>query len=287
MVVSNLRAANPELDISITEIVTAGDRDRRSPLEQLGVNVFVKELEEALIDGRIDLAVHSLKDLPTDMPDGLELLGVTERADPRDVLVAGKRLEELASGATIGTDSLRRSLQLGVCRPDLEVRSIRGNVDTRLRKVDSGEVDGVILAAAGLKRIGSSGRITQYLPFEYFLPAVGQGALGLEGRHNDGRTAGIVAPIVHLPTWQAVVAERSFLLELGGGCRAPIAALGSVDQGTLRLEGMVGGVKSRRVLRYSDEDAAGSPRELGTRLARALLDMGASDLIVEAEIESR
>ena len=287
MVVARLREGNPLLDISTVEIVTAGDRDRHSPLEQLGVNVFVKELEEALLDGRIDLAVHSLKDLPTEMPAGLGILAVTERADPRDVLVAGKRLEELPAGARIGTDSMRRSLQLGSCRPDLVVLSIRGNVDTRLRKVETGEVDGVILAAAGIKRLGSAGSITQYLPLEYFLPAVGQGALAIEGRLDDRETAEIVAAMTHLPTWQSVAAERAFLFTLGGGCRAPIAALGSVDQGILRLEGMVGGVKSKKVLRCSEEGGAGSPEELGILLARRLLDMGASELIAEAGIENR
>lgn len=281
-VVSRLRELNPGLDISTLEIVTAGDRDRSSPLEKLGVNVFVKELEEALLDGRIDLAVHSLKDLPTEMPAGLGLLAVAERADPRDVLIAREPLETLPAGARIGTDSLRRSLQLWSCRPDLKVISIRGNVDTRLRKVETGEVAGVILAAAGIERLGSAGSITQYLPFEHFLPAVGQGALAIEGRLGDRRCLDIVAPINHLPTWTSILAERAFLLALGGGCRAPIAALATVDQGHLRLEGMVGGTKSKAVLRSSEEGTAAAPEEVGVGLARRLLGMGASELVAEA-----
>jgi hydroxymethylbilane synthase len=248
-----------------------------------GIGIFVKELEEALLDGLIDLAVHSLKDMPTQIPSGLCLAAVTERLDPRDVLVSrGKRLEELASGAKIGTGSLRRSVQLGACRSDLEACSIRGNVDTRLRKVANGEFDGVILAAAALKRLGWEDRVSEYLSTEYFLPAVGQGALAIETRLDDKEAAKIVVYLNHLPTWQGITAERAFLRALGGGCRAPIAALGTVNGTTLKLEGMISDISGRRILRSSDEGSTEVAEEIGDRLARKLLDMGASEFLAEA-----
>lgn len=278
-VVAWIREMNPRLEVSINKIVTAGDRDRLSQLDRIGVAVFVKELEEALLDKRIDLAVHSLKDVPTDVPQGLSLLAVTERLDPRDALVAKLRLEELAPGSRIGTGSLRRSVQLARYRPDLNVYGIRGNVDTRLRKVSSGEVDGVIVAAAAMLRLGWKDRVTQYLPLEHFLPAVGQGALVIEGRLDDKDMAELASPINHLPSWQSVIAERAFLRALGGGCRAPIAALGTVDGTTLKLEGMIASMNGKEMLRASQEGAATSPEDIGVRLAHKMLDLGASEFV--------
>lgn len=281
-VVAKLRQVNPDLEISISKVVTQGDRDRHTPLDRVeGVGVFVKELEEALLDGKIDIAVHSLKDMPTEIPQGLGLLAVTERLDPRDVLISKSRLDELPSGAKIGSGSLRRAVQLTQYRPDLEVCNIRGNVDTRLRKVASGEVDGVIVAAAAILRLGWENRITEYLPLEHFLPAVGQGALVIEARLDDEELAELVSSLNDLSVWQSITAERAFLRALGGGCRAPIAALGTVSNFALRLEGMVADVSQRKILRASEEGSAISPQEVGERLAQKMLGMGASEFISE------
>ncbi|HJX13671.1 MAG TPA: hydroxymethylbilane synthase [Dehalococcoidales bacterium] len=283
-VAAGIREKNPGIEVGISRIVTRGDRERRVPLDRMaGIGVFVKELEEALLDGRIDLAVHSLKDMPAEIPAGLRLAAVIERADPGDVLVSrGEKLAGLAAGARIGTGSLRRAVQLGACRPDLEACGIRGNVDTRLRKVAYGEFDGIILAAAALQRLGLEDRISEYLPVEHFLPAVGQGALAVETRQDDRETIEIVVPLNHLPTWQSISGERAFLRTLGGGCRAPIAALGIVKGATLELDGMVADARGKKILRRSEKGRATAAEEVGTRLAQKLLGMGAREFIDEA-----
>ncbi len=285
-VAARIREVAPQFEVIISKITTRADRNRRVSLENLesmaGIGVFVKELEEALLGGEIDLAVHSLKDMPTEITQGLCLAAVTERVDPRDVLISrGQKLAELASGSRIGTGSLRRAVQVSACRPDLEVCSIRGNVDTRLRKVAEGEFDGIILAAAAMQRLGWEGKISEYLPPEHFLPAVGQGAIAVEARLNDKELAELLAQINHVPTWQSVTAERAFLEALGGGCRAPIAALGTAKNGKLVLEGMVADVKSRKIIRASMADSDLSPEELGVRLAQKLLAEGAEEFIAE------
>lgn len=280
-----LKAAAPGLDVNIKKITTSGDRDRHTQLDRLEVSAFVKELEEALLDGRIDLAVHSLKDVPTDIPDGLTLMASPQRADPRDVLVAKSKLEDLPSGAKIGTGSLRRSLQITQLRPDIETCGLRGNMDTRVRKASSGELDGVITASAALSRLEWQDKIRQYLPADAFLPAAGQGALVIEGRSRDKELIALVSKINHLPTWQAVTAERAFLRELGGGCRAPIAALGTVSGGKLRLEGMVAGPTSRKIMRDSIEGEAASAEKLGLTLAQKMLKMGASQFMAEVMLD--
>ena len=278
-VVARIRECYPSARVTVTRIVTAGDRDRKTTLERMGTAIFVKELEEALLDRRIDLAVHSLKDVPTELPAGLRLLAVPERADPRDALVARTRLEELPAGAAIGTDSLRRTLLLAQSRADLVARSIRGNVDTRLGKVTSGEVDGVIVAAAAMERLGWRDRITQYLDI---LPAVGQGALVIEGRADDDEMAGLGDRLNNPAAWQAVTAERAFLAALGGGCRAPIAALGTVEGGTLRLEGLVAGAASRRIVRDAVVGSSVRAASIGLKLALRLARLGAAELVAEA-----
>jgi hydroxymethylbilane synthase len=250
-----------------------------------GVGVFVKELEAALLDGRIDLAVHSLKDLPTEIPEGLCLAAVAERLDPRDILASRSgRLAELAPGSRIGTGSIRRTVQLVAYRPDLEVRSVRGNVDTRLRKVASGELDGVILAATAMLRLGWEDRITEYLPLEHFLPPAGQGALGIEIRANDEEIGGLVSRLNHQPTWQSVVAERTFLSALGGGCRAPIATLGTVKGNTLKLRGMVSDASGQKILSASAEGKVTTPEQLGIQLAGKMLKMGAAKFMVDVRL---
>lgn len=282
-VVAKLRKANPSLEVNISTIVTEGDRNHQTRFDQMdGIGVFVKELEEALLDGRIDLAVHSLKDMPTEIPQGLHLAAVTERIDPRDVLVSrAGRLDELPAGSRIGTGSFRRRVQLTTYRPDLEVCHIRGNVNTRLDKVSRGEFDGVILAAAALIRLGWQDKISEYLPLEHFLPAVGQGALAVETRLDDTEVAEFISSTNHLPSWQSVTAERAFLSAMGGGCRTPIAALGTVNGDTLKLEGMVADIEGKKVLYASEDGDAMSLEEVGVRLAQKLLGMGASDFVAE------
>jgi hydroxymethylbilane synthase len=281
-VVARIREINPGLEVEVSKISTTGDRDHRSLPGVMDTAIFVRELEEALLDGRIDIAVHSLKDLPTELPPRLCLMAVTERLDPRDALVANSGLNELAAGARIGTSSLRRTVQLMSYRPDLQAQPIRGNVDTRLRKVQSGEFDGVIVAAAALIRLGWAEKITEYLPLSAFLPAVGQGALAIEGRLSDADIARLVSPVNHLLTWQCVTAERTLLRALEGGCRAPVAALATVSGDTLRLAGMVISISGREVRQASEEGRVASAEEIGIRLAAKMQEMGAAEIIAEA-----
>jgi hydroxymethylbilane synthase len=286
-VLTKLREVFPELKASLVKITTRGDRDSGTALDKFaGQGVFVKELEKALFDGDIDLAVHSLKDVPTEIPYGLFLAAATARLDPRDVLIsrAGK-LTGLAPGSKIGTGSLRRSVQLSAIRPDLEICGIRGNIDTRLRKVSEGEVDGVIVAAAALIRLDWEAKITEYLPTEHFTPSVGQGALGIEIRSEDKEVASLASAINHQPTWQSVTAERTFLRALGGGCRVPIAALGIISDGVLKLSGMVANADGTRILRATEEGDAQAPKQVGKQLAQKMVEMGALDYI--SELKSR
>ena len=283
LVLAQLREVNPHLKFSIKKIATEGDRNHRLPLDKVtGIGIFVKELEAALLNGKIDIAVHSLKDMPTEIPAKLYLAAVTQRLDPRDILVssAGK-LAELAPGSRIGIGSIRRAIQLITYRPDLEVCPLRGNVNTRLLKVSSGELDGVILAASALVRLGRQDRITEYLSLEHFLPPAGQGALGIEIRVDDKETGELVLPLNHQLTWQSVVAERTFLSILNGGCRAPIAVLGTVNDNTLNLTGMVAEAEGKRILYASEEGSPTTPEQIGNQLAQKLLEMGASKFIPE------
>jgi hydroxymethylbilane synthase len=277
-----LQKANPGLEIEIKKVATAGDRDRQSPIEQMGTDVFVKELEEELLRGGIDIAVHSCKDMPTELPEGLGILAIPARENPADVLISRRGgLDELPAGSRIGTGSLRRTAQLAACRPDLQSKAIRGNIETRLRKAAAGDFDGIILAAAALLRLGWQERVTEHLPLEAFLPAAGQGALAIEGRLDDPELAALVAPVNQPDAWRCVTAERAFLRALGGGCRAPIGVLGTINGDKLRLEAMITSPDGREVKRTSVEDDAMSPPELGIELARQLLDMGAGELLPE------
>jgi len=273
------------LEFKLLPITTTGDRIRHTPLEELGgVGVFIKELEDALSKGRIDLAVHSLKDMPTETPEEFRLAAVTERADPRDVLVSSwGKLAELPPGARIGTGSQRRAVLLLAQRPDLEVRPLRGNVDTRLSKVSSGELDAILLAAAGLVRLGMESTITEYLPPEVFVPAVGQGALGVEIRAEDAETAGLLAAINHEASWLGVTSERAFLKSLGGGCRVPIGALATVEDTRLHLVGMVANPVGGEILHAEVEGNALAPEEAGSRLAEKMIELGAASLLEGSE----
>jgi len=272
----------PNLQVEIKTISTRGDENQDRRLDEIfGEGVFVKELEQALLRREIDIAVHSLKDMPTTLPDRLALAGVLERSDPQDVLVttSGAKLADLPAGARIATGSLRRAAQLKAKRPDLKTDNIRGNLETRLNKVYEGNFDGIILAAAGMLRLGLGDKITEYLPTEDFLPTVGQGAIGLEIFKDDTDSAEIVSKINHLPTWYAVRAERAFLRRLGGGCRSPIAALGTVNDSEINLCGMVMDISGKHAIRVCQKGSTSNPEELGERLAQEALRLGAGKLI--------
>ena len=270
---AQLQAAGHECRIEI--IKTTGDKITDVPLAKVGTKgLFTKEIEEALLDGRAQLAVHSLKDLPTELPEGLVLGAVPEREDPRDAVI-GKTLAELPLGAKVGTSSLRRSAQLKKLRPDLVVESVRGNLDTRLRKLDEGQYDAILLAAAGMKRLGWAARIAEILPPELMCPAVGQGALAIETR------AGFVLPEVldHAETHTAVLAERGLLGALGGGCQVPIGAHATVAGGRVKLLGLVAAPDGSEIVRAEAEGAPGEAAEIGKRLGSELLARGARRIL--------
>jgi len=270
------------VEVILVPVTTSGDRDQRGSVAAIGAQgVFTKEIQQALLDDRIDLAVHSLKDLPTEPVDGLSLAAVPERAPPGDVLVGRQHatLDELPEGAVLGTGSLRRRAQMLHARPDLRVRAVRGNVDTRLRKLDAGDCDAVVLAEAGLQRLGLAERITQRLFPAILLPAVGQGALGLETRTDDEATRSVVGQLDHQPTHAAVVAERAMLAALKGGCLAPIAAWGRPEGDALTLTGRVLHPDGTHKIEAMLDGRIDEPTELGKRIAEALNAQGATELI--------
>ncbi|MDO8473803.1 MAG: hydroxymethylbilane synthase [Dehalococcoidia bacterium] len=285
MVEAALLKVFPDLLIGFKTITTTGDRDRTRSLDEVGgQGIFVKELENALAAGQIDLAVHSLKDVPTELAAGLTLAGVLPREDPRDVLVTstGVKLADLPAGSRLGTESRRRAAQLKKVRPDLMPCPIRGNIDTRLRKVQSGEVDGAILAAAALVRLGWAGRITEYLTVESFLPAVGQGAVGIEIRADDSESDKAVSAISDVKTMQAVTAERAFMRTLGGGCRAPIASMATVEEGQISIEGMVASMDYSRMIRERGAGPVQHAEAIGIALGRKVLEAGGEQIACEA-----
>lgn len=275
-----LAAAGHECRIEI--IKTTGDKITDVPLAKVGTKgLFTKEIEEALLDGRADLAVHSLKDLPTELPAGLVLAAVPEREDARDAVVingSASRIADLALGARVGTSSLRRAAQLRNLRPDLVVESIRGNLDTRLRKLDEGQYDAVLLAAAGLKRLGWAARIAEILPVEQMCPAVGQGALGIETRATGPGFEACVL-LDHAATHAAVTAERGVLSALGGGCQVPIGAHATVADGRVHLLAIVASPDGAALVRAAGEGAVGEAAELGRRLGAELLERGAREIL--------
>ncbi len=282
MVMAELRRLSPERSFALKTITTTGDRAQDVPFNRLErEGVFVKELETALLSRDVDLAVHSSKDLPTAITSGLTLLAFPPRAEVRDVLISsrGVTLEQLPAGCRLGTSSPRRALQLLAARPDLQVLPIRGNVDTRLRKLDEGQYDAIVLAAAGMERLGIQGRTTQYLATEICLPAVGQGALAIQGRSNDPEVAALVAALDDPPTRAAVTAERAFLEALGGGCRVPIAAFGQVRNGILDIEGLVIAENGSARLHSRASGDASRAREVGQALAEEMMRKGAGELL--------
>jgi hydroxymethylbilane synthase len=271
------------VDVELIPITTRGDASKRDTISDLGSpGVFTKELQRALLDAHIDLAVHSLKDLPTDAVDGLVLSAVPQRESPLDVLVsrAGESLDALPAAAVIGTGSLRRRAQLLHRRTDFLMKDIRGNVDTRLQKLAAGQFDALVLAHAGLKRLGLEGQITQILPYEIMLPAVGQGALAIEARCDDNATLALLEPLDHPPTHQAVLAERTLLATLLGGCLAPVGGVARLDsQGKLRLDAVVLSPDGKVRLAASGIADSGRALELGAQVAGQLIAQGASVLI--------
>jgi hydroxymethylbilane synthase len=272
----------PGLEVVLIPIKTSGDKLFDAPLAQEGgKGLFVKEIEEALLEGRIDLAVHSLKDLPAELPLGLRLGAVMLREDPFDALVARDdlRFTELPLGSRIGTSSLRRQVQLLHRRPDLQIVPLRGNVETRLKKLDTLDLDAVVLAAAGLIRLGLQYRITERLDPELSLPAIGQGALAIEILEDDRRTAAIVDGIDHRETRLATTAERAFLRRLGGSCVTPVAAFGQIEGDSLVLTGMVASLDGKRMVKQALRGEASTPDEVGRALAEELLAAGAAGIL--------
>jgi len=272
------RLAERGEETRIEIIRTTGDKITDVPLAKVGTKgLFTKEIEEALLDGRIDLAVHSLKDLPTEVPEGLTIAAIPEREDPRDALVGG-RLDQLPAGAKVGTSSLRRSAQLRAKRPDLVIESLRGNLDTRLRKLDEGQYHAIVLAAAGLERLGWALRIAEVLPPDVMCPAVGQGALAVETR-NDTLAREVCVYLDHRETRAAVTAERAVLASLGGGCQVPIGAYATTKDDSLSLIGIVIAPDGGRIVRHGAHGLVTEAEAIGRRVGAALLADGASEIL--------
>jgi hydroxymethylbilane synthase len=310
---SELQKLNPCLEIELNKIKTTGDKILDVPLAKVGgKGLFVKEIEEALLRGEADIAVHSMKDVPTDFPEGLHLAVITKREDPRDAFLSRisnfkfqiSNFRDLPQGATIGTSSLRRSCQLLSIRPDLKIEQLRGNLDTRLRKLDEGQFDAIILAAAGVKRLGWSERITEILPPEISLPAIGQGAVGIECRVDDEFINSLISQLNHNETSVCVRAERAFLKKLEGGCQVPIAAYAKIKQhsstaaqqqdtekdayaplnfrtSALIIDGLVGSVSGDRIVKGRIEGTPNDAENLGVKLAEDLLSRGAKEILDE------
>jgi hydroxymethylbilane synthase len=273
----SLEAANPGLTVGELQVTTTGDRIQDRPLSEIGgKGLFVKEIEEALLDGRADLAVHSLKDVPPELPEGLVIGCYPQREDARDVLISrsGLGLLALAAGSVVGTSSLRRRIQLEAARPDLGVTVLRGNVDTRLRKCREGEVDAILLARAGLVRLGLADQVTENIPEEVMLPAVGQGALGIEHRAGDPKIGALLAPLNHSDTKIAVLTERAALRVVEGSCQTPVAAYAIRDAGTMLLRGLLAepdGSRLRRAeLRIAWPESEALAEATGAELGRQL-----------------
>jgi len=275
---------HPGLKVTLIKIKTTGDKIQDAPLAKIGgKGLFVKEIEEALIQKRIDLAVHSIKDVPTEFPQGLHLSVITQREDPRDVFISrsGKTLKDLPQNAKIGTSSLRRQAQLLHFRSDLELIPLRGNLDTRLKKLKTMNLDGIVLALAGVKRLGLEERITEIIPTDISLPAIGQGALGIETRLNDKMVEEQIQFLNDKDSWIAVSAERAFLKKLEGGCQVPIAAFARAVGTTLQIDGLVGTIDGKRLIRHRMEGPIEKAESLGIELAEILLGKGAKEILDE------
>jgi hydroxymethylbilane synthase len=283
-VAAELKKIHPDIQVELMGMTTQGDKILDTPLAKIGgKGLFIKELEQGLISGEADIAVHSMKDVPVELPAGLHLAVIMQREDPRDAFVARdyQNIDQLPQGACVGTSSLRRQCQLAEQRPDLVIKSLRGNVNTRLRKLDDGEYDAIILAAAGLKRLGFDDRITALIGPEQSLPAIGQGAVGIECRADDPRINELIAPLHHTETACCVSAERAMNQRLKGGCQVPIAGYAMLESGNLWLRGLVGEPDGSRIIRGEVEGAIDEAQAMGEGLAERLLEWGA-DKILEA-----
>ena len=283
-VAAALRRAHPGLVVEIRGMTTRGDKILDAPLAKVGgKGLFVKELEQGMLDGTADIAVHSMKDVPVDFPEGLHLPVILEREDPRDAFVSNRfdSLADLPEGARVGTSSLRRQCQILERRPDLRVEPLRGNVNTRLARLDAGDYDAIILAAAGLKRLGFASRIRRHIETDESLPAIGQGAIGIECRTDDARTEALIAPLHHADTAQRILAERALNHRLHGGCQVPIAGHATLDGDRLHLSGLVGDPDGSRTLRAQAGGQSMEAEAIGAAVADALLAQGA-DLILHA-----
>lgn len=281
-VAARLRAAHPGLTVQLLPMSTKGDRIQDRSLAAIGgKGLFIKELETAIEDGRADIAVHSMKDVPGELPEGLEIGALLAREDPRDALLSlrGRSFAELPAGARLGTSSLRRQAQIKAAYPDLRIEPLRGNVDTRIKRLESGELDAMVLACAGLIRLGLESRISARLDAAVMLPAVGQGAIGIECRTADSATRELLRPLDHAQTRTALAAERAFARTLGGSCQSPVAALARVENDRVTLEGLVAEPDGSRVLRDSAADSGAHAARLGEALAQRLLTAGARELL--------
>lgn len=279
---AELQKHHAGLQVELVGMTTRGDQLLDSPLSKIGGKaLFVKELEQAMMDGRADMAVHSMKDVPMQFPEGLELAVICEREDPRDAFVSNRfaTVDELPEGAVVGTSSLRRECQLRAQRPDLVVRSLRGNVQTRLRKLDEGEFDAIVLAAAGLLRLELTERIASYMSPEQSLPAVGQGAVGVEVRSDDEELKALLQPLSHADTELRVRAERAMNNRLEGGCQVPIAGYALREDDQLWLRGLVGSPDGSTVLEAEARGSIKDPEALGRAVAEALLNQGAGEIL--------
>jgi len=277
-----LQTHHPELQIELLGLTTEGDQHLDSSLQKAGgKGLFVKELEKALLDQRADIAVHSMKDVPMDFPAGLILPVICEREDPRDVLVANQyqTLQQLPQGATIGSSSLRRQCQIKALRPDLKIELLRGNVNTRIDKLDAGKYDAIILAAAGLIRLQMANRITAYLPPQQCLPAAGQGALGIECRQDDQRILDLITPLTDLPSYHCVTTERAMTKRLGSGCEVPVAAYATLENNHITLRGLVGKPDGSLLLHVEVSGNIHDAEKIGITAAENLLAQGAEEIL--------
>lgn len=279
---SRLLALHPQHEAELVKIKTTGDKITDVPLAQVGgKGLFVKEIETALLEGRIDLAVHSMKDMPAEIPPGLCIGSVPERENPLDVLISrnGHSFEDLPNGARLGSSSLRRGAQVRHIRPDITVHPLRGNLDTRIRKLETEGLDAIIVAAAGVKRLGLKAHITEYLPEAIMLPAIGQGALAIETRKDDDSTLRLIASLDHRETRVAVKSERAFLARLEGGCQVPIAARAKIIGDALEITGLVAEVDGSVLLRETITGPIDQHEKLGVELANRLLNQGGREIL--------
>lgn len=277
-----LEARHPNLKVVLVKMTTLGDKTLNSPLSKIGgKGLFIKELEQGMLAGKADIAVHSIKDMPYKIPAGFALGAVLKRENPFDALVSNNfdSIKKLPKNAKVGTCSMRRIVQLKALRPDLEILNLRGNVNTRLKKLDNGEYDAIVLACAGLIRLGFEDRIRQQIPPEQSLPAVGQGAVGIEIRENDTQVLNLISPLIDIQSTQRIIAERAMNARLEGGCSVPIAGFSTINNQTITLTGLVGNVHSGVILKHQICGKAANSHTLGIELADKLIALGAKNIL--------